>query len=296
MIEHNDTIDNANQYIQFDLSFADKWILSRYNSTIEKINEHLNDYKVTEYSKLIYDFIWRDFCDWYVEILKVQLNLSSDKEYRKKLTQFSTWLYENIMKILHPIMPFITEEIYHLISERLENDSISTTAFPTSDKSKIDYDVETQFELVQNIVEEIRKLRASINMPSQKLPATISVPDETTLNIFNNVKPIIINFGKFSELNIGINLSKPEGCTSTVYRGIEIHLVIKENIDIDKEKQRLGKEITRLEGNIRGCESKLNNEKFMAGASPEIIAREREKLTSMQESLKKVKDNLAELI
>jgi valyl-tRNA synthetase len=278
-----------------DLSYADKWILSRYNSTIEKINEYLDDYKVTEYSKLIYDFIWRDFCDWYVEILKVQLNQSTDNEYKKRLTRFTTWLYENIMKILHPIMPFITEEIYHLITDRNNNDSISTTTFPTVDINKINIDIETQFELIQNIVEEVRKLRASINMSSQKLPATISVPDDLMLNTFNDVKSIITNFGKFSELNIGINVSKPNGCISIVYRGIEVHLVIEGNIDISKEKQRLKKEISRLEGNIRSCESKLNNEKFMSGASTEIIAREKEKLASMQESLKKVKENLSEL-
>ena len=283
------------QKYNFDLSFADKWILSRYNSTIEKINEYLNDYKVTEYSKLIYDFIWQDFCDWYIEILKVQLNSSIDNDYKKKLIQFSTSLYENIMKILHPIMPFITEEIYHLIDNRSENDSISMTSFPTFDKSKIDFNIETQFELIQNVVEEVRKLRASINMVSQKLSATISLPNETTLNIFNNVKSIIINFCKFSELNIGINLPKPDGSTSSVFREIEIHLVIAGNIDLDKEKQRLEKEITRLENNIRVCENKLTNEKFMSGASTEIIAREKEKLSSMQESLKKVKDNFAEL-
>ena len=281
--------------IQFDLSFGDKWILSRYNSTIEKINKYLDDYKVTEYSKLLYDFIWRDFCDWYIEILKVQLNQASDINYKKKLIRFATELYENIMKILHPIMPFITEDIYHLIAERPENISISTASFPIADTSKIDATIETQFELIQNIVEEVRKLKASINMPSQKLPATISVPDETTYNIFNNVKSIITSFSKFSDLTIGINIPKPDGATSVVYRGIEIHLIIAGHIDIDKEKQRLEKEIARLEGNIRGCNSKLNNEKFMSGASPEIIAKEKEKLNSMQESLKKVKDNLAEL-
>ena len=280
---------------QFDLSFADKWILSRYNSTIERINEYLNDYKVTEYSKLMYDFIWRDFCDWYIEILKVQLNQSADNEYKKCLISFATSLYENIMKILHPIMPFITEEIYHLIAQRPENETISTTTFPISDASKIDSNIETQFELIQNIIEEVRKLRASINMPSNRIPATISVPDDATLNTFNNFKSIIISFGKFSDLTIGINAPKPDGSTSAVYRGVEIHLVITGNIDVEKEKQRLEKEIARLEGNIRGCENKLNNEKFMSGASPEIIAREKEKLTSMQESLKKVKDNLAEL-
>lgn len=282
--------------INFELSYCDKWILSRYNSTIAKINEYLDAYKVTEYSKLVYDFIWRDFCDWYVEILKVQLNNSSDTEYKKRLCRFAVGLYEEIMKILHPIMPFITEEIYHLLDERSDNESISTSSFPKADKTKIDLEIENQFELVQNIVEEVRKLRASVNIPTQKFPAVISVTDERLLTTFTNTKDVLMSLCKFSELNIDINAAKPEGAISTIYREIGVHIVVTGSFDVEKEKQRLEKEVARLEGNIRGCENKLNNEKFVQGAKPEIIAREREKLASMQESLKQVKENLAELV
>ena len=283
---------NNNETFQFELSFADKWILSRYNSTIEKLSNALNEYKLTEYSKIVYDFIWRDFCDWYIEVLKVQLNQASDNEYKKQLIRFSSSLYENIMKILHPIMPFITEEIYHLIENRCKNESISITDFPKATQSLINSEIETQFELVQNIVDEVRKLRASMNIPTQKLPATISVKDEKTFTVFQNLKLVLMNLCKFNELEIGINTAKPDGATSTVYREIEVHIVVAGAIDTEQEKQRLDKEIARLEGNIRGCENKLNNEKFISGASPEIVAREREKLASMQESLKKLKASI----
>jgi valyl-tRNA synthetase len=296
----NEVDDNANNNKSnftndFKLTFADKWIVSRYNSTIKSINEYLNDYKVTEYSKLLYDFIWRDFCDWYVEILKVQLN-NGNKEYQQNLTKFATELYENILKMLHPLMPFITEEIYHLINEnRDENESISTTKFPTHNETLIDSTIETQFELVQSVVEEVRKLRASMNLPTQKFPAVISVPIQPLLDVFTNLKDVISSLCKFNNLELDINANKPEGATSTVIREIAIHIVFADGIDIEKEKQRLQKEISRLEGNIRGCENKLNNEKFVNGAAPEIVANEREKLASMQESLAKVKENLKEL-
>jgi valyl-tRNA synthetase len=284
----NDKFQIDNDY-QFELSFADKWILSRYNSTIEKLNNALNEYKLTEYSKIVYDFIWRDFCDWYIEILKVQLNQTSDNEYKKHLIRFSASLYENTMKILHPVMPFITEEIYHLIENRNEDESISIAEFPKATQSLINSEIETQFELIQNIVEEVRKLRASINIPTQKLPARISVKNEKTLTVFQNLKLVLMNLCKFNELEIGINTVKPAGATSTVYREIEVNLVATGAIDTEQERQRLEKEIARLEGNIRVCENKLNNEKFITKASPEIIAKEREKLASMQESLKKIR-------
>jgi valyl-tRNA synthetase len=279
-----------------ELSYADKWIISRYNSTIEKISEALDNYKVTEYAKIIYDFIWRDFCDWYVEVLKIQLNQNQNNEnYNKRLIRFTTRLYENILKILHPVMPFITEEIFHLIENRDENESISVTEFPKFDKNLINFEIEEKFELIQNIVEEVRKLRASINIPSQKLPATISVKDEKTLEIFNNLKAVLMNLCKISDLNISVNAPKPEGATSTVFREIEIHLIIADSIDLGKEKERLEKEAARLERNISGSEKKLSNEKFVTGASAEIVENERVKLISMQESLKKVKENLANL-
>jgi valyl-tRNA synthetase len=277
------------------LSYADKWILARYNLTLQRINEALDNYKVTEYAKILYDFIWRDFCDWYVEILKVQFFASSDNDYKKKLMRFATNLYENILKIIHPVMPFISEELYHLTENRDENESILQTEFPKIDSKYINAEIEQQFELVQSVVEEVRKLRASMNIVSQKLPAIISIQDETTLNTFRNLDQVIKNLCKFTELEITKDEVKSKMSVSTVFRGIEVHLMIAGAVDLDKEKQRIEKEIARLEGNIRVCENKLKNEKFVNNAAPEIVQNEREKLKSMQESLAKNKENLMNL-
>jgi valyl-tRNA synthetase len=279
----------------FEYSLADWWIASRLYSTIEKLTTALDEYKLTEYSKIIYDFIWRDFCDWYIEILKVQINSNSQAKgggnSNKKLTNFAVCIFNNAMQLLHPIMPFITEEIFELLNYSDEERTILTTEFPELMKKFINEKIEKQFELVQNIVEEVRKLRASLNIPTQKLPAVISTKDKKSLEIFIDLEDVLKNLCKFSELKIGKNLAKPDGATSTVYREIEVSLVVEGAIDKEAEKQRIDKEIARLEGNIRACESKLNNEKFISGASPEIITREREKLVSMQESLKKLQAN-----
>ena len=296
LMKQNEIGINEENLSDNELSYADRWILTRYNSTLLKINESLDNYNVTEYAKILYDFIWRDFCDWYVEILKVQLNSSDNFYYKKKLIGFATSIYENILKILHPVMPFITEELYHIVDIRNENDSILSTIFPKVNDKYIDVDIEEQFELLQAVIEEVRKLRAVINMPNQKLPAIISIQDKKVLDTFNKMENIISVLCKFSNLKIGNNLEKPEGASSTVFRGVEIYLIVVGSIDLEKEKQRLEKEILRLEGNIRSCENKLKNEKFINKAAPDIIQYEREKLISMQESLEKNIKNLNNLI
>ncbi len=296
LMKQNEIGINEENLSDNELSYADRWILTRYNSTLLKINESLDNYNVTEYAKILYDFIWRDFCDWYVEILKVQLNSSDNFDYKKKLIGFATSIYENILKILHPVMPFITEELYHIVDIRNENDSILSTIFPKVNDKYIDVEIEEQFELLQAVIEEVRKLRAVINMPNQKLPAIISIQDKKVLDTFNKMENIISVLCKFSDLKIGNNLEKPEGASSTVFRGVEIYLIVVGSIDLEKEKQRLEKEILRLEGNIRSCENKLKNEKFINKAAPDIIQYEREKLISMQESLEKNIKNLNNLI
>lgn len=294
--EIDENLRKSQRLSEDQYSFADKWILSRFNSTVKKMIEALNDFRVTEYSKLLYDFIWRDFCDWYLEVLKVQLNSSDSAEYKAGLVNFTIEVYEGILKLLHPVMPFITEEIYHLIEDRDDNSSISTSIFPEACDKSINNEIESKFELAQLIVEETRRLRANMNIPpSQKLPVMLGIKDETTKLVFDNLKNVLTSLAKCSELTIESEILKPEGSVASVVREIEVCLSVAGSIDIDKEKERLNKEISRLEGNIKGSESKLSNERFVNNAPADIVAYEREKLASMKESLNKIKENLAQL-
>lgn len=279
-----------------ELSLSDKWILSRFHTTIAKTVESLDAFRVTEYSKLLYDFIWRDFCDWYVEILKLQFAASDSVEYRRRLVRFAINLYEEILKLLHPVMPFITEEIFHLTDETGKRSSISLEKFPIVNSSLIDQNIENDFELVQLVVEEIRRNRASMNIPpSQKLPVSIGLKNEQLSNTFNELNAVISGLAKIDGLSISVGIEKPEGAVSSVVREVDIHLVAADAIDVEKEKARLQKEIERLERNIKGSESKLTNEKFVNNAPEDIVRYEREKLDSMKESLIKTRENLTNL-
>jgi valyl-tRNA synthetase len=296
-MEENSASIQDTQLTEDQKSFADKWIISRFNSTLSNLHDSLDNFKVNDYSKILYDFIWRDFCDWYVEILKVQINNSEDADYKKSLMSTAINMYNNILMVLHPIMPFITEEIWHLLDEsRTDDDSISTNIIPSISKNLIDLKLESKFEFLQSIVEEIRRLRSNLNIPpSQKVPVIISGQDLDIIEFLVQQKNIISTLAKCSELQIGSNIEKPANSSSSVVKEIEVYLVIEDTIDMEKEKERLQKEIDRLERNIKGSEAKLSNEKFVANAPDNIVAHEREKLESMKESLILTKSNLQSL-
>ncbi|TAL70899.1 MAG: valine--tRNA ligase [Bacteroidetes bacterium] len=281
----------------FEFSLSDKWIISRFNSTIKNVNDALDNYRVNDYTKILYDFIWRDFCDWYVEIIKVQLNGSTDSSYNQSFIKFVIILYEGILKLLHPIMPFITEEIWHLLYEHPEVESISLQRMPETSESLIDLKLEEDFEFLQSIVEEIRKLRSLLNIPpQQKTKVTISAHNHFIYEMLNTDKILIETLAKCEAVKIEKNISKPDNSIGSVIRETEVFLLLDESIDLDKERKRLNKEIDRLKRNIDGSEKKLSNEKFVGNAPEEVVLYEREKLNSMKESLKKVIINLEGLM
>ena len=294
--ELNNIIENEQQINFGDLSIADQWILSKFNSTIADLDKYLDNFKVTEYSKLLYDFIWSDFCDWYIEIVKVQLNENNDKEYQKELLGFALKLYEDILKLLHPVTPFITEEIWHILGNRDNNISINNETVPVSESKLIKSEVELNFNKLQAIVEEIRRLRSTTSIPpSQKLPVVISCNDENFKQLIESQIPVINTLANCENTKIGVELEKPEGSLASVVQNIQVYLIIGDAIDIDKEKERINKEIQRLEKNINGTEKKLSNEKFVNNAPEQVVQKERDKLNGMKDALVEVKDNLNNL-
>jgi valyl-tRNA synthetase len=284
---------NENKILTFnEMSIADKWILSRFHSTINNIDIYLNNYKVNDYSKLLYDFIWRDFCDWYVEIIKIQLN-NREGSYQQALIRFSLSLYEGIIKLLHPVMPFITEEIYHLLYNIAHDKSISLEKFPVYDPSFVNIEVEEGFAFLQEIIEEIRSMRASSNIPPQKkLPVIIRTSNSSLIEFLNHEIEIIKSLANASDINISSDTEKPQKALTSVVKEVEIYINFGDDLDIGKEKERIRKEILRLENNIKNSRAKLSNEGFLNKANPDIIQFEKEKLNSMENTLKKTIENL----
>lgn len=283
--------------IQWDqLTSADSWIVSRLFDTQTKVYEHLDNYRLTEYVKTLYDFIWRDFCDWYVEIFKVQYNSCATVEEKQNLVSFVLFVFEKTLMLLHPVMPFITDELWHGLFNKHVNESISTKVIEKStytyNKGNLGY-----FDTLQEIVEEIRSMRANSNIPpSKKLPTLIRVSDINVHSFFNSQLPIIASLGKCDGVTIlNSDDEKPQQAVSSVVKGIEVFILAESAIDVPKEIEKLEKEKNRLSGLIISIEKKLSNEGFVAKAPAHVINAEKEKLESIKDSLSKVESNLLSL-
>ncbi|MBX7155919.1 MAG: valine--tRNA ligase [Bacteriodetes bacterium] len=293
--EESGTSTTADTLSDAQLSASDKWILSRYHTTIQAVHDNLGAYKITEYTRALYDFIWKDFCDWYIEIMKVQFNQTEDAAYRQALMRFALNIFEGALKLLHPIMPFMTEEIWHVLGNRAETESISVQDLPVLDNNCISTQTEQGFEKVQLIIEELRMMKSQAGIkPSERLPLVIKCAAED-VEFFSLVGNVIATLTKNDVQSIAADVPKPDGALSAVVRGIELYLIAASAIDVDKERERLTKELERLQNLKRGAENKLNNEKFVANAKPEIIETERTKLNTAVEGMAKIEEALKSL-
>lgn len=278
---------------EFELTTADRWIRSRYETTVAQATEALDGYRITEYSKILYDFVWRDFCDWYVEIVKVQFANNSNSTYRKQLIHNAFGIIEGMLTLIHPVMPFLTEELWHHLYDKTDSESIGTTTAPLSNPTLIDADIEAKFELTQSLVEAIRRQRNEMNIPpSEKIPVTVST-EVDLIQFITEQKAVIRSLGRCSNVTVGNNVPRPEGSVADVVRGIEFYLEVSGTIDMTKERDRLQKELSRLQGAIKGIEKKLGNEGFVKGANPDVVQAEQKKLSDWTETMQKIQKNLS---
>jgi len=279
-----------------ELTAADKWIRSRYHSTIKNVGDHLSNYRITEYARTLHEFIWRDFCDWYVEILKSQINASENSEAKARMVHFAMSIFDGTMRLLHPVMPFISETLWQELATEKSTDMICNALNPQFKQEYVKQDVEESFELLQMLVEEVRKMRSLANIQNhQKLPLILRVPDADISAFLLAQSSTISSLGRASAITIAPNADKPDNALSSVIRGIDIFIETAGAIDQEKEKARLTKEADRLSGLIRSIEGKLNNPGFVSKAPEQVVKAEQEKLDSIKDSHAKILENLSSL-
>lgn len=285
-----------NEILPENIALTDVWIASRFHATIKETQEFLTQYRLNDYAKKLYEFIWNDFCDWYVEIVKIRLQNSSNVLEKQNIVKFSLEIFDGVLRLLHPVMPFISEELWHGIAERGENESLMNSTLPEFNVQKIFAKAEDEFRRVQMIVEEIRGLRGQMNIPPQeKLPVTISSPDEETEKLIDSQRSVISALVRASDFVLSQKISKPKGAIGSVVFGVEMFLTVSGAIDFATEAARLKKEIARLGGMAQGVEAKLSNEKFVANAPEDIITYEKDKLANIRNTIEKLTVNLADL-
>lgn len=274
-------------------SLVDRWILSRLNLTITEMNDDFDGYRLNDALQKIYSLIWDDFCDWYIELIKS--DIPGEKVPKEKL-EGALGLFAEMMKLLHPFMPFISEEVWQYIGERSPENALVVTEWPTVSGNFINDRVETEFELSKQIVSALRNIRAESNLsPVAPLNLIIRAKDDASASMLNSNIVIISKLQKLSEITVSKNAEKTGLCASAMVSGNEIFIPLEGMIDLDKERDRIIKEIQRLEGFRQSVESKLANENFVSRAPADVVENEKNKARDASENLEKLHTQLTEL-
>ena len=269
------------------IDFSDRWIESRLVQTLIDLNKAMEKFEINNASKIVYSFVWSDFCDWYIELSKNRL-YSDNEEIKSAVLSRAINIFENLLKIVHPFMPFLTEELWHLIEDRGVNESISISKYPEADESLIDIHAEEEMKFIQNIITAIRNIRGEMNIPPSKFVNAIIKTSEIKEYQLDYIKKL----SKVENINVQRNLKKPKVSASAVVKDAEIYVPLEGLIDLDIERNRLQKEIARLESALAGINKKLSNEKFIQNAASEVVERERTKKRNWETNLQKLKEIL----
>lgn len=276
-------------------SQADRWIVSLLQRTEAEVERAFNDYRFDLAAKAIYEFVWDQYCDWYLEIAKVQIQTGTEAEQRATRRTLLRML-ETILRLAHPIIPFITEEIWQTIAPMTElkdksrgSESIMLQVYPKADLEKIDEQAEAWVATLKVAVEACRSLRGEMGIsPAAKVPLIASGNAEQLAAY----EPYLKSLAKLEDVTIMDEL--PEADAPVMLAG-EFKLMLKVEIDVDAEKERLNKEITRLQGEISKANGKLNNESFVARAPAAVVDQEKVRLADFTASLEKLQAQMQKL-
>jgi len=278
-----------------DYTLADKWILSRYAKTVASVTDNLEKFELGEAGRTIYEFIWNEFCDWYIELAKARLYDAENQRPRQTAQYVLAYVLERTLRLLHPFMPFITEEIWQHIPH--EGKSVMTACWPTGEDSKMDDAAEAHMTTIMETIKSVRNMRVQVNAaPSKKSEVILQIADEqiaavmaantSYLTVLASALPVTILDGE---------AAKPENAMAAVVSGVEIYLPLKGLIDVEKESARLGKELETLDKEISRLSGKLSNAGFVAKAPADVVEKEREKQKGYEEKRAAVQERLAYL-
>ena len=281
-------------------TLADRWILSRFARLTREVTRLIEDFQLGEAGRQINDFFWSDYCDWYLEIAKVQMQ--ENEEARRTTASILRAVLDQSMRLLHPFMPFVTEEVWQHLYRTSEPDqsqwptsALIIAPWPQTNAAAIDEGAEQQFSLVQEVITRIRDARNQMNVEqAHRIPAILAVGAEVPM--FEAQAPLIEFLARTEKPQLFVQLDqKPEQAMSLLAGPVEIYLPLAGMLDIGKELERLDKDIVLARQDIARIQSKLSNEAFVTRAKPEIVEKEREKLSAAEERIGKLLARRAEL-
>jgi valyl-tRNA synthetase len=278
------------------LSLADKWIMSRMSGVSRDVNHALDEYRFNDAASLLYQFVWHELCDWYIEMIKPDLS-GDDAESKSAAISTLINVYESALALLHPFMPFITEEIWQQLPVRADVESICIRKYPVYDEQIHDQVSEKKMDVIMDAVTGIRSIRGELNIsPSLKLKVFIKAADKAE-EVLNENMTFITKLARTSEITIGQEIDVPKNSSSAIKPSLEIYVPLKGIIDVDAEITRLNKEFSKAEKDLTFVKKKLANVEFMEKA-PEAVVEEcrakhdeyLDKIQAIQENIDKLKE------
>ena len=264
---------------------AMRWFEERFQQVLQETNDNLDKYRLSDALMGIYKLVWDDFCSWYLEMVKAPMNQPIDAvTYNATVTFF-----ENLMKILHPFMPFITEDIWHLLRERQDGDDLIIAQQPA--QKVVDNDILNQFIFTQDVINNIRKIRAEKNISMKEAIELIVVDKDGSVN--KEFDSVIMKLCNVNSVNYVTE--NPQDAFGFLVKATEYFIPVTDNIDTEAEIKKLEEELAYAQGFLRSVEAKLSNEKFVNGAPAAVVDKERKKKSDAEAKIKVIEQQLATL-
>ncbi len=274
--------------VKSEFKLPEKWIISRLNNTIREVNRRLNKFQFNEAVKVIYDFTWSDYCDWMIEISKISF-YGEDKKRKKHLQVVAVSVLKQVLCLLHPFVPFITEELWHQFCNENEGDII-LSKWPDYNKSEVDEEAEQMMDILKEIITSVRSVRNRMGVPPSK-KANLIIRTEN-VELFENYQQIIQTLGSIDIITMGLNLEKPPNSATIVVRGMEIFIPLEGLIDFDLERTRLKRRKEELTGHYESALKTINSKSFLEKAPVSVVENKKKKLNEMKIELEKLISNL----
>ncbi len=264
---------------------AVKWFEQRFYQVLQETNDNLDKYRLSDALMGIYKLVWDDFCSWYLEMVKAPMNQPIDAVTYNATVSF----FENLMKILHPFMPFITEDIWHLLQERQDGDDIIISQQPK--QQDVDNEILNQFIFTQDVINNIRKIRAEKNISMKEAIELIVVDKEGNVN--KEFDSVIMKLCNVSSVNYVTE--NPQDAFGFLVKAVEFFIPVTDNIDTEAELKKLEEELKYAQGFLKSVEAKLSNEKFVNGAPAAVVDKERKKKSDAEAKIKVLEQQIAAL-
>lgn len=276
---------------------CDRWILSRYHQVVQQTTNYINNYGLGEAAKGLYDFFWGDFCDWYIELVKSRLQKDADASSRRVAQQTLGYVLEGILKLFHPFMPHITEEIWHTLTQNGDDKTLALQSYPEADTTLINSDLEQQFDLLIGTIRTIRNLRADADIkPGVKVKTILQSESEKERQILTSGQPYIQDLAKVETLEITSALDSEVGQTiAGVVGTVQVLIPLAGVVDVEALSTRLQKKLTKLEAEIKSITARLNNPNFVDKAAPEVVQGTRDTLAEAEKQVEILRDRLNQL-